>query len=227
MARNWFPHNYNARNDEKILELRAQFGWKGYGLFYAFIEMMCDNGKGCIETDKIGGLSIAFNLPKDELLEFIDFCVKIGLFLQDEGGRVGNSRITKHLDKMEAFSEAGKKGAKKRWSEQTDRGAIAPPKPTHAKANADKSTVDKSTVDNFIPPAREECVKWLLEKKDVTESQAKKIAENFWSFYAQKDWMVGSNKMIRWKVALGRSLNWESNEKMLNESGNRLENSVV
>mgnify|MGYP001572489914 CR=1 FL=1 len=29
----YFSHDYNARNDEKILELRVKYGAEGYGLF--------------------------------------------------------------------------------------------------------------------------------------------------------------------------------------------------
>ena len=72
MPQNWFKHDYGARNDDNILELRAEYGWKGYGLFYAFIETMAENEKGAIDLDKIGGLSIGYNLPKEELLAFVE-----------------------------------------------------------------------------------------------------------------------------------------------------------
>jgi hypothetical protein len=29
----YFSHDANARHDEKILELRAELGWEGYGTF--------------------------------------------------------------------------------------------------------------------------------------------------------------------------------------------------
>lgn len=34
MAKNWFPHDYFAKDDQKILELRAQYGAKGYGIWW-------------------------------------------------------------------------------------------------------------------------------------------------------------------------------------------------
>lgn len=152
MAQNWFQHDYNARNDDKILELRAEYGWKGYGLFYAFIETMCENETGAIDSDKIGGLSIAYSLPKEELLTFIDFCLSIKLFYRDDDGLLRNERITKHVKKMQSFREAGRKGAKKRWSGESDRGGIAPlktgNKDPNTRAYADKSRVDKSRKEN-------------------------------------------------------------------------------
>jgi len=34
----YFSHDANAQDDEKILDLRADYGWEGYGLFWAVIE---------------------------------------------------------------------------------------------------------------------------------------------------------------------------------------------
>lgn len=148
MAQNWFKHDYGARNDADLLELRAECGWKGYGLFYAIIETMAENEKGAIDLDKIGGLSIGFGLPKDEILAFVETCLKIGIFYTDEDGMIRNSRITAHVEKMKSFQEAGKKGAQKRWSNDSDRGANRGANgPPNAGAYADKSRVDKSRLE--------------------------------------------------------------------------------
>jgi hypothetical protein len=150
MAQQWFKHDYNSRSDDKILDLRAEYGWKGYGLFFAFIEKMCENETGAIDRDRIGGLSIGFGLPKDELLTFIDYCIKIGLFFEDEDGMIRNERATQHVEKLNSFREAGKKGAKKRWSNDSDRGANkgANGKP-NTTPNADKIREDKIKQDNI------------------------------------------------------------------------------
>lgn len=38
----YFPHDSNAQQDEKILALRMKFGWEGYGLYWALIEILRD-----------------------------------------------------------------------------------------------------------------------------------------------------------------------------------------
>lgn len=145
MAQNWFKHDYSARNDEKILELRAEYGWKGYGLFFGLIESMCETETGCLDRDRIGGLCVAYNLPKDELLGFIDYCIEVELFFEDEDELIRNKRVTSHLKRMNTFKEAGKKGAEKRWSKQSDRGANGK---ANAGAYADKIREDKIKEDN-------------------------------------------------------------------------------
>lgn len=145
MAQNWFKHDYSARNDEKILELRAEYGWKGYGLFFGLVESMCETETGCIDTERIGGLSVGYGLPKDELLTFIEFCLDIELFYEDEEGLIKNKRVIEHLEHMNTLKEAGKKGAQKRWNKQKNRGAngVANDSP-----NADKIREDKIKEDN-------------------------------------------------------------------------------
>lgn len=151
MARKWFQHDYDARCDDKMLELRAELGWKGYGLFYGCLELMCQNEKGYLEVDKIGGLSVAFSLPRNEMSEFVDLCVDIGLFTKDEDGKIRNNRITKHIEKMKSFSEAGKKGAEKRWSKDSNRGASNKASSNgNTGVSTDKSRIDKSIKENTL-----------------------------------------------------------------------------
>ena len=38
----WFKHDYNARNDEKILELRSIHGAEAYGVYWMIVETMAD-----------------------------------------------------------------------------------------------------------------------------------------------------------------------------------------
>lgn len=166
MAQNWFKHDYNARNDDNILELRAEYGWKGYGLFYAFIETMAENEKGAIDINKIGGLSVGFSLPKEELITFIETCIEIGLFTKDEDGFIRNKRITKHVEKLKGFKEAGKKGAKKRWSNDSDRGANRGASgrgnatPNADKIRQDKNRKDKNSNSNGTPYEIDDSEKW-------------------------------------------------------------------
>lgn len=145
MAQNWFKHDYSARNDEKILELRAEYGWHGYGLFFALVESMCETETGCIDIDRIGGLSVGYGLPKEELLTFINFCLDIDLFYEDEDGLIRNGRVIEHLELMDTLKEAGRKGANKRWGQQSDGGGngegSSPP-------NADEIRQDEIRQDN-------------------------------------------------------------------------------
>lgn len=111
----YFRHDYSARNDEKILELRAEFDWRGYGIYWAILEIIGENDKGGINRGAIGGLSVGLNLPKDELQKILDFCIEIGLFI-DDNGFIHSKRFDEHLNFRLTLSNAGKEGAEKRWN---------------------------------------------------------------------------------------------------------------
>lgn len=201
MAQNWFKHDYNARNDDKILELRAEMGWEGYGLFFALIEMMCDNEQGYIDGQKIGGLSLGLNVPKDTLKEFIEHCLDIGLFYIGDDEMIHNNRVDIHVDKMNSYIEAGKKGAKKRWNKQSDRGAKGGLKGSDATPNADKSRVDKRREEKnrvATPPEFDEVLDYFLNK-----GFSKQLATKFYNYYQEP--MEDRNGRV-WKDQDGKTV---------------------
>ena len=40
----YFSHDYNARNDTKILYMRQELGMEGYGIYWYLIEALADSG---------------------------------------------------------------------------------------------------------------------------------------------------------------------------------------
>jgi hypothetical protein len=109
--KSWFKHDYAARNDDKVLELRAEFGWEGYGIFWAIIEYMAETNGG-IDTRKIGAVSIGLGVDKTLLTRIIEFCRKVELF-ESDGKIVRNRRLSSHLSEIEAKREGGSQGGKR------------------------------------------------------------------------------------------------------------------
>ena len=106
----YFDHDYNARNDAKILELRAEHGWAGYGIYFALIECLCES-QGEIKRGALGGLSLGLSLPKGELQKMIDFMIQIEL-LNEEDGVIFSKRVKEHISFRTMLSEAGKRGGR-------------------------------------------------------------------------------------------------------------------
>ena len=66
----------------------------------------------------------------------------------------------------------------------------------------------------FTPPTKEE-VNFYCEEKGLFYVDA----EDFINFYESKDWMIGKNKMSKWKAAVSR---WNNGaKKQENTGGNR------
>lgn len=116
----YFQHDYNARNDQKILELRSEFGAEGYGIWWMLLETLAEQDEG-IDRGAIGGLSLAYGVDKGKLKEIIDFCLEIGL-LYDNSGYIRNGRMDEHKNWRETLAQAGKKGAENRWRKKGNNG---------------------------------------------------------------------------------------------------------
>lgn len=107
----WFKHDFSARNDDKILELRAQFGWQGYGIYWAIIEYMAETNGG-IDTKKVGAVSVGLGVEKPLLQQIIDYCTSVKLFyIKDKHFR--SKRLDTHLKGLHAKREGGSIGGKK------------------------------------------------------------------------------------------------------------------
>lgn len=122
----WFKHDYNARNDEKILELRSEYGVEGYGIYWMLIESMCETSCGGLKASLIGGLSHGFGVAKARLAEIIKFCIEIGLFY-DENGTYYSKRLLKHKQERKYLSEMGKIGQEKKKILRGAEGGLKPP----------------------------------------------------------------------------------------------------
>jgi len=108
----YFEHDYNARNDQKILQLRAEMGWEGYGLYFAILENLCE-ADGYFKSQALAGLAFGLNLDQARLTEILNFLIKTELLLKDEKG-IYSERIKEHLSKRQRLSENGRKGGSKK-----------------------------------------------------------------------------------------------------------------
>jgi hypothetical protein len=114
----YFSHDSNARNDDKILKLRSKFGYEGYGLFWALIEVLRESTNYKFEVNNIKLLQLSLAHPTKKLQSFIEFCINVGLLAKDNqffwSERLLKSMIS-YNEKRTILSDAGKKGNEKRW----------------------------------------------------------------------------------------------------------------
>ncbi len=103
----YFSHDYNAREDVKILNMLSKLGWEGYGIYWMLIEKLAEaNGKLRILDNK----GIAFSARVDEekliLLEN-DF----ELF-ENDGECFWSNRILHHIKTRQKLSNIRAKSGK-------------------------------------------------------------------------------------------------------------------
>lgn len=242
----YFPHDYTASRDPKILMLRSEFGLIGYALFFMLLESMAEEENGKISREAIGGLSVAYNIPKEDLIRFIDYCLNIALFYEDDQG-IYNKRMIEHKNWRRIQSEYGRKGARKRWNPNTYMDAddsanslpnSLPNSPPNAKERKGKerkrkennipptavsvlkdksSNTDTVKPSKFVPPTLEE-VKAFFKQKGYTESAAVRAFE----YYNEMGWRDSKNKpVLNWKSKMISV--WFKDEHKLNQTNSDLQ----
>lgn len=113
----YFSHDTNARNDEKILCLRADHGTTGYGAFWILIEMMFENQDTQLSHKHVKGIAYSLNMEVELLTNIINSCIEYGLFVSD-GENFWSESLRKrkgtYMNKREKKVEAGLKSAEAR-----------------------------------------------------------------------------------------------------------------
>jgi len=207
MKSHYFDHDYSARNDQKILRLRARHGWDGYGIYWALIETMAEDSTGYLDGGAIEGLSAGYGVPMDKLKKIISDCIEIGLFCENDDGSFYSRRMIDHKKNMVNFTENGRIGAKKRWGNRgAIRGAIEGVMQSRVEEIKEKEIKEKEIKDKsvrFTPPTVEEVRSYCLERKSGIDPV------KFHAYYTSNGWRVGRNPMKSWKAAV---VTWEKGD---------------
>ena len=189
----FFPHDFNARTDEKIIELIRVKGWEGYGLYWGIIEKLHGAGGYLILNYE----SIAFDM-RTQCDCIKDLIHNFDLF-EINDTKFTCQRVLRNLEYKENKSQKGRESAIKRWKN-------ANPMPSQCQPNAinDINDINKTKqYKHFHPPT-------LIEVKKYCQERTNKVdAAKFINFYESKGWMIGKNKMKSWQAAVRT---WEIKE---------------
>lgn len=148
----YFPHSSNARNTDKLINLRMQHKAAGYGVYFMILERLREEPEYMSVKDYN---MIAFDLRVDASL--IKSVVEdFGLFVFTEDGKYFYSENFKHRmeimdSKTKKLSEAGKKGNEKRWGKKNEFIATQSPPDCHPIKKASQIKENKINKNNNPP----------------------------------------------------------------------------
>ena len=138
----YFPHDSNARNDIKLIKLRSKYGYEGYGIYFALIELLfTEDNKLCVDDFE----TLAFGL-QCESKKLKDIIYNFDLFIIEDDCFY-SKRLNNVIDEIQSKSKKASESAKKRWSNtnemqpQSERNAI--------KLNKIKSNNIKQRIEAF------------------------------------------------------------------------------
>lgn len=189
---NYFGHDADMRNDIKVKALRRNYGNNGYAVWCYLLESLTDANGYELEwnTENAELLAADFDVTPDQLIEIVTYCLRLHL-LQVENGKLFSIRHKERFENLEnlrqTLSEAGKRGAEKRWG--GNKGNIATPCPPYSppmgsdgklnkiRGNKIKEDIDirpnglTSKSEAFDPGAGAEKTKILKEYKEFYNSE--------------------------------------------------------
>ena len=130
----YFSHDTNARRDPKILAMRNQYGNEGYGWYWILIEMLAEQEGYKMKHKQWSYYGIAMDMlcDADAVEKFVISLIEDYELLSSDGEHFWSESLLRRMEikeaKREKRVEAGKKGAKSRWSNTSDTNEDEKPK---------------------------------------------------------------------------------------------------
>jgi len=103
----YFPHDSNAHNDPKLMQLRLDLGWEGIGIYWALIEVLREQQNYRFPID-YRLLELRLSTAKAALQAVIEGGFKLGLFDKNETDFWSPS-LMRRMETMDLRREAAKK----------------------------------------------------------------------------------------------------------------------
>ena len=108
----YFSHDSNARNDQRLMKIRMEYGMKGYGIYFGVIEILREQTEYCLSLDDIKG--VAFDLREEEsILE--DIILNYELF-NIEDKKFYSRSLKRRMERLDMIkqkrADAGRIGGK-------------------------------------------------------------------------------------------------------------------
>ena len=181
----YFSHDANAKDDPKILQLRMELGWEGYGLFWALIELLRNESDHRMRTH-YKSIAFALQTQEDSIKRIINDFDLFGL----DDQYFWSESLLKRMELKEERSEKARESAKKRWNRDNDANAMR----THSERNADAMQLKESKVKE-------------IKEKEIKESKVNEDSHNeiFRKLWNNKIWLEGL--AMTWKADLNEVKN--------------------
>ena len=110
----YLKHDYNSRNDERVLKLRSNLGIEGYGIFWMILEKLAESSEGRLKLEDID--SIAFELHSDSK-RTTDVVQGYNLF-QTDNVYFWSNRLMSDLEERNEKSKKAILANKIRWDKE-------------------------------------------------------------------------------------------------------------
>lgn len=200
----YFPHDSNAKDDIKCVELIGDLGLEGYGIYWVLIETLREQPDYTYPIKLLSPLARRFGSEPDKFQKVV---LDYDLFVIEDEKIFFSASLKRRMQlyehKKEQAREAGKKSAEKRAKSTS-----VQPKGNERSTTVEPKRVNNSRVDNIksdesrakAQPTATQISDFIIKNSMVVD------AGRFYRYYSAKKW-VG---ITDWEAKL-----WEWNEQDL------------
>jgi len=191
MRKTYFNHDGTARNDYRIIKLRASLGYEGYGIFWALLEMLfTEENKICKSQYDI--LAFGLQCETEKLRAVIE---DFDLFVI-EGDCFYSKRLNNQIEQINNKSIKAKESINKRWNKE---------KNIRTYNDSNTSKVNKSisiSKSKSIEKRIEDFKKSIHALEDISDEDK----NDFFLYWSELNKSTNKPKM-RWELEKTWSLN--------------------
>jgi len=112
---NYFSHDYNSRNDKKLVTASMKFGLEAIGCYWCIIEMGYEEGGYLLITEYD---RITFELRTSE--ELVKYLIHDSLLFENDGVRFWSNTAINRLKLRAEKSEKARTSIEARWNKQNN-----------------------------------------------------------------------------------------------------------
>jgi len=109
----YFPHDYNARNDLKLVKLAAEYEMEGIGIYWCLVEMLYEE-EGYIMLSDCDSIAIALRVDCERIMKILKSCL-----FDSDGEKFWSNSVLRRLEIRHDKSLKASESASKRWGMQT------------------------------------------------------------------------------------------------------------
>lgn len=206
-VKEWFPHDYHASRDIRLMRLLRAGGTNWYGMYWLCVEVL--HAMENVHLDDLrDALCVVGRATDNDIDAFFAFATEQALFVVVDK-TVSSQRIERNLAMRKQITEAKRHAATKRWSQ---------PMHEQCTSNADAMLMQCQNI------TEQNITKQTTLRTDAGASKARPQdgeqvavyfaelqmprteAQRFVDYYTANGWKVGRNPMRDWKAA---ARNWK------------------
>ena len=215
----FIKHDFNAMQDKKHRALMRRHGAKGYGIFWAMLELMANEPDGILTWDALTIETFCYDVNEkpESVQEVIDACCgDLELFIRD-GDNIRSQRLCDWKAEMEASrekkSKAGKRSADLRSTPVEHLlNTCSREKEEEQERESEKEEREPKR-KRFVPPELADCIAYGRSiGLSIDECEA------FRDSKISNGWKVGKSPMLDWKAAMRT---WKRNAAKFNREVQR------